>query len=83
MNQNAKAFIWQFTYAICLKSVTASEYNTVLWRVHRLLALAIPAASFPASQLFPSRNLKCKYAVTDILNYLSFLKTKWITVREN
>lgn len=56
MNQNAKAFIWQFTYTICLKSVKASEYKAVLWRAGRLIALAIPAASFPAPQLFPTRN---------------------------
>lgn len=29
MNQNAKAFIWQFSYTICLKSAKASENDTV------------------------------------------------------
>lgn len=83
MNQNAKAFIWQFTYTICLKSAKASENNAVPWEVHRLLGLATLAASFPAPQLFPPKTQGVLCEATDILNYFHFLRPTGEELREN
>lgn len=84
MNQNAEAFTRQFTYTICSKSVKASERNTAFRRVHRPTAPAIPAASFPAPQIFLPQDPEVSGgSVTDMPNYLHFLQSEWRTARGN